>query len=283
MPTRPTRLLALLAALGFLPVASAAGQEPASPPGVEPVVVPFQMLASNHMVVEVKLNGKGPFTLIFDVGSPVTLLSNRAARESGLVKGDDGGFPMLFGARGAQQVDKLEVGSLVADDVPVLVMDHPVVAALAQVLKKPLDGLMGHTFFARYKTTIDYKAQTMAFVPVDHRIEDLFSELPDRLMGPKKAKKIVLEPAALLGLRVDASAPASPDGVPVAEVLAGSPAAEAGLRAGDILASLDGRWTTSATDVYAAASRLQPGQAVELTVLRDGQPLTLTLTPRAGF
>lgn len=29
--------------------------------------VPFEMLATNHMVVRAKINGKGPFDLIFDV------------------------------------------------------------------------------------------------------------------------------------------------------------------------------------------------------------------------
>ena len=48
--------------------------------------MPFEMLASNHMVVEAKINGKGPYRLIFDLGAPITLLSNKAAEASGAIK-----------------------------------------------------------------------------------------------------------------------------------------------------------------------------------------------------
>lgn len=289
--TRPSNFrlgfhcLAVLAGLASL-TSSTLAQEPASSsdgPKKAPIVVPFQMLASNHMVVEVKLNGKGPYTLIFDVGSPVTLLSNRAAKGSGLIEEKGGRFPMLFGAQGAEEVDELQVGDLVAKNVPVLVMDHPLVGALAQVLGRPLDGLMGHTFFARYKTTIDYQAGTMAFEPVESEIRDLFAQLPDRLMGPKKARRVILQPAALFGFRVGPAENNSAEGVPVLEVIPNSPAAEAGLLAGDLLTTLDGRWTSSIADVYQAASRVEPKQPVELTISRNGEPQTLTLTPRTGF
>ena len=47
---------------------------------------PFEMTGTNHFYVEVKLNGEGPFRLIFDLGAPVTLLSNKAARDSKIVR-----------------------------------------------------------------------------------------------------------------------------------------------------------------------------------------------------
>src|SRR5262249_30605019 len=39
----------------------------------KPVVVPFETLPSGHMTVMVKLNGKGPYKLIFDTGAPTLL------------------------------------------------------------------------------------------------------------------------------------------------------------------------------------------------------------------
>jgi hypothetical protein len=246
------------------------------------VEVPFQMLPSNHMVVEVSLNGEGPYRLIFDVGSPVTLIGNKAAREAGIIDAD-APFAFLFAARGEAEVDSLRVGGLTAEDVPVLVMDHPVVKALAEILGKPIDGLVGHSFFARYKTTIDYQAETMAFEPVEHEIRDFLTELPDRLMGPKVARRIILEPSALLGLSLEDTPEDGNQGVTVSAVLDGSPAADAGLRAGDVLTSLDGRWTTSVSDAYHAASRIEPGKEVEAVVRRDDEPLTLPLTPKAGI
>ena len=62
-----------------------------------------------------------------------------------------------------------------------------------------------------------------------------------------------------------------------------SPADRAGLKPGDLLTTLDGRWTIDVADAYAAASKVEPGQPVELLVRRDGEELPLVITPRAGF
>ena len=40
-----------------------------------PVSVPFELLKSGHMAVQVKVNGKGPYWLIFDTGAPTSLLN----------------------------------------------------------------------------------------------------------------------------------------------------------------------------------------------------------------
>ena len=274
-------LIALaLAALGL----GGAGLTAARTGSAEPAagaVVPFEMLPSNHMVVETRINGEGPYRLIFDVGSPVTLISNRAGRASGLVDDKTPGI-FLFGAKPDLTADRLQLGDLTAEDVPVIVMDHPVVKALGEILGKPIDGLVGHSFFARYKTTIDYQAKTMAFEPVENEVRDIFRELPQRLTGPKVARRIVLDPGSLWGFDVDEPEADAP-GVPVSAVLPGSPADDAGLEVGDVITSLDGRWTTSIADTFAAAAGAEPGQPAELVIRRDGQEKTLTITPRPGI
>ena len=50
-------------------------------------VVPFEILKTGHMTVKVKVNGKGPYRLIFDTGAPINLLNNKIAEEAGLLKG----------------------------------------------------------------------------------------------------------------------------------------------------------------------------------------------------
>ena len=49
-------------------------------------VVPFELLPSGHMAVMVKVNGEGPYRLIFDTGAPITLLDNKVAKAAGLLK-----------------------------------------------------------------------------------------------------------------------------------------------------------------------------------------------------
>ena len=247
-----------------------------------PAVVPFEMLASNHMVVTAKINGKGPFRLIFDLGAPITLLSNRAAESSGVVK-KDAPRSFLFSMRGESEVEMLEVGELTAKGLPVIVLDHPALRALGDILGRPLDGIIGFTFFARYRTTIDYQKHEMTFAPVDFEVRNLMKDLPDRLAGPKVARTRVLASGGLLGLSVSAVAVEGDSGVPIASVLADSPAARAGLKVGDVLTELDGRWTTSATDLYTAAAGLVPGRATRVVVLRDGKEMALEVTPEEGF
>ena len=88
--------------------------------------------------------------------------------------------------RGEAEVAKLQVGDLTATKLPVIVFDHPALKILGEAFGHPVDGIIGFTFFARYRTTIDYQANQMTFEPIDFAIRDLLRELPDRLAGPKK-------------------------------------------------------------------------------------------------
>ena len=128
-------------------------------------VVPFEMLPTNHMLVDAMINDKGPFRLIFDLGAPVTLLNNRASEAAGVVK-PDAPRSFLFGMRGEAEVSRLKVGELTAEKLPVIILDHPVLTALEDVTGRRIDGIMGFTFFARFKTTIDYHAREMTFEPI---------------------------------------------------------------------------------------------------------------------
>ena len=270
------RIRVVLAALIVVPLVRADGPAPKG--------VPFEMLPSNHMVVEAKLDGKGPYRLIFDLGSPVTLLSNEAAEKSGAID-PKSAKSFLFGARGEGTVKRLEVGELQAENVPVIVLDHPALKALGRVLGKPIDGIMGYTFFAHYRTTIDYQTKRMTFVPVDFQVKDLMKSLPAQLTaGPKAAAVRVLAPAGLWGMTLDEPAGGlDAPGVPVRAVLAGSPAESAGLKPGDVLTTLDGRWTANVADAYAAASGVEPGREAEVVVLRDGAETTLRVRPKPGL
>lgn len=271
---------ALLAAVALAPADEAVKDKKEA---VKKASVPFEVLATKHILVKATINGQGPFRLIFDVGSPVTLLTGAAAEESKVIKGD-APRAFLFGARGEAEVDSLKVGDLEAKDLPVLVMDHPLLGALGKALGRRIDGLIGYTFFARYRTSIDYQAREMTFEPVPFKVRNLMQDLPERLAGPRVARRRVLAPGGLWGLAVGRPAGGvAAAGVPVLSVLPGSPAEAAGLKPGDLLTTLDGRWTASVADAYAAAAGVPPDRPAPVVVLRDGQELTLTVTPRDGI
>ena len=272
--------------LAFLLIAvTQAGVAVADDAVKKPATVPFELLRSQHMAVQVKINGKGPYRLIFDTGAPVTLLTNKVAKEAGVFP--EKFRPSPFALFGAQQtpfkIKELEMGELKVANVDTMVMDHPTVGALASVLG-PIEGIVGFNVFARHRTTIDYQAKSMTFVPVKYEPVDMMKKLMAIMMAPKSEKERarVLAPGGLLGVRVEKNADDEEAGVKIAAVFADSPAAAAGLKAGDRLLTLDDRWTDTVEDCFFAATRLQPGADTAAEILRNGKKMTLKVQVKKG-
>ena len=91
---------------------------------------------------------------------------------------------------------------------------------------------------------------------------DVMQGLMDKLMAPKgETGTRILAPAAAWGFILDDKDAKDEDaGVTVKEVVGGSAAAAGGLKPGDRLLTLDGRWTDSVGDTFIAASLVKPGR-----------------------
>jgi S1-C subfamily serine protease len=63
------------------------------------------------------------------------------------------------------------------------------------------------------------------------------------------------------------------------EVVDGSPAALAGLRAEDLIVDVDGAPVEGVDDLQRLMVAETIGRSVRITVLREGEPLVLALTP----
>src|SRR5476651_1685962 len=144
-------ILFVCAAVFFLPTLIHAQGEAKSEPAKK-IVVPFELIKTQHMVVNVKINGKGPYRLIFDTGAPDSLVSNKVYKEAGLVA-TGGGLP-IFGSRGNASIKEFEIGDLKAENVSAMVIDHPTVTAISGFVG-PIEGIIGFTFYARYSMSID--------------------------------------------------------------------------------------------------------------------------------
>ncbi len=284
------RLLAILLGLAAALPAVAEDKpkskdEPKKPEA--PIVVPIELLPSRHFVVEVMLDGKGPYRFILDTGAPLTIINSKTAKEAGLTKkAGGGGLLGAFGGMNQVEVPTMELGSVKAAKTTAVVMDHPTVQAISDAFKKesgPIEGLIGFPFFARYSMTVDYQKKELTFTPNGYKPGDYMADMMDSLTKlDERNKPRVVKPTGLWGLDVDKEKDDEKDGVTVKAVYADGPAAKAGVKAGDRLLTIDGRWTDSVGDAAIATSLVKVGKAVPVVVLRSGKETTLTLTPSVG-
>jgi hypothetical protein len=265
-------------ALLIVSASSVAAETPA-----KPIVVPFELLKTGHMTVMVKINGKGPYKLIFDTGAPITLLNTKVAKAAGVLRdAPDSPLAGLFGPAAQVKVKEIEVGEQKAENIAAVVMDHPVVEAISKALG-PIEGIVGFPFFARYKMTLDYQAKTMTFVPNGFVPPDVIQGMILALAGGSDTGPRVLAPAAQWGVRAHKDADDDDAGVTVKEVLAGSAAAAGGVKVGDHLLTIDGRWTDTMADLYTALAHVKPGSTVAVVVKRDGKEVELKVKPASGL
>lgn len=259
--------------------------KPLEKPAVKPAVIPFEMLKSGHMAVKVRVNGKGPYRVIFDTGAPINLFNNKLAEEAGLFKGAQKTTLPFIGTIAEVHAKELQVGSEKATDQPAIVMDHPLVELMSKKLGG-LYGIVGFPFFARYNMTIDYQAETLTLTRSGYDPPNPLKSLESTMIqlltaGSPSAK--VLSPAAQWGLKVSRKSDDVAAGVDIKEVLPGTAAAEAGLKAGDRLLTVDDRWTDTVPDLYDIAGYLEAGVTVPVVILRDGKKMELKIKLRAGL
>ena len=93
-------------------------------------------------------------------------------------------------------------------------------------------------------------------------------------LTPELKENINSNPNA--GLSVDEE-----EGVLIARVMPNSPAAKAGLRAGDVINKIDGQPVKQANDVQGAVEKSQVGRDLQLGVRRSQQDINLTVIPGA--
>ena len=227
-------------------------QTPAPPPQAAAVYrIPYRLSDSKHLIVRVKLNGKGPFSFILDTGSPAFIISETVARKAGIPESEE-----AWSSAAAVEIE----GGLGLKDVRVRVWDpfqlkHMNAIGLADA---DIAGVLGFSLLGRYRIDIDLKRRHMLWT--DSGVEpDMPSALEitggkpirlgaevgelDRLAGsarqyfpPKKTQ--AARGRGFIGLEVEDS----PNGIRVMRVLPGSPAARGGIQSGDLIlrASLGG-------------------------------------------
>jgi membrane-associated protease RseP (regulator of RpoE activity) len=297
---RPSpRRLATVAAL-LLPLAALAPDDPkAKDDAKDPQVgrsfrVPYKMTGTNHFLVRIRINGKGPFNFLVDTGAPALFVSTHAAKAVGLVAPKDEFWAV---------VDRLDFeGGPTLGGVKARVED-PFQLIGMNALGLPghsIDGILGFTILARYRMTIDPTQDRMTWTRLDYDPKEPFiprgaiaakapAELEAmNLLGPLakfaavmigKQEPDKLIPRGRLGIILEEmGGPAR-----VASVLEGSPAARAGVKPGDVIAAVDGKSVGSPGEAMLAAAKVRPGAAVALKIKREGATVDVPLIAGEGF
>ena len=131
---------------------------------VEPIAqVPFEYIR-NQILVQVKIAGKGPFTMLFDTDTDPSAIDLAIARELGLKLGSKG----YQGTGGGTEtnlvyttkIPAVELGGVSAKEIYAAAID---LTKLAGKLGKPIHGVLGYSFLRDRIFQIDYRASKIRF------------------------------------------------------------------------------------------------------------------------
>jgi len=284
-------------------------QEGAKPPARDPQIgqsfrVPYRLTDTNHFLVRVRINGKGPFNFLVDSGAPALFVSTDAARKVGLHPGQDQFWT---------PIDRLDLeGGARLDHVQARVED-PFQLVGMNALGLPgatIDGILGFTVLARFRLEIDPTQDRMTWTRLDYMPRDL--PVPDHKLGEQKggppevqamnalgpiAKGLAFligrqpeeqrHPRGFLGLEWYEERSGGHPQLYVRQVLPGSAAAKAGLEPGDLLLRIKGRPIDGVKSARTTLGELEPGAKIPLFIRRNGaagsRELSLELNAGEGL
>jgi hypothetical protein len=252
-----------------------------------PVLIPYRLTPTQHVLVRAKLNGKGPFNFILDTGAPAMIIPRKVAEQAG-IKPD---------RRDWANFDRLELeGGLVVPAAKAKVaelfqLEGMNGMGLADV---ELHGVIGYNVLARYRIEYDFTRPKLAWTRLDFdppSVGSLRGRAPGS-GGLEMAGSLMKVLGGLLGAKSEAAATprgflgvewTQTDGQAVIRaVLPGSPADKAGFKAGDIVKRL-GDTTVESPDDVTRKLRRPEGDVVKFIVTRDGVDRDFLVTLGKGL
>jgi putative serine protease PepD len=138
----------------------------------------------------------------------------------------------------------------------------------------PLVNAAGQVIGINTAIAVQNNAQNIGFaIPIDRA-----KSIADRLVGGD-----AVSPVAFLGVSTTDNTDGT-TGATIAEVTAGSPAEQAGLRPGDVVVAVGDASVSGAASLSRLVGEQSPGTTVELTIVRDGaeRKVEATLGRRAS-
>ena len=291
-----TRRLTWLVGLGLLATTPGLADDAPKPP--DPSVgksyrVPYRMTETNHFLVRVRIDGKGPFNFLVDTGAPHLFVGLEAAKKVG-IKVDPEEYFTPIGRLDFEGGANLTGMKARVEDVFQMVGMNALGLPGASI-----DGILGFSALARFKIQIDPTQDRMNWTRLDYEPQDPFvpraaarkqsgemqamnalgplAKLAAAFVGKQPEEQ--LHPRGFLGIELSES----PGEVVISGLLADSPAASADLKRGDRLVKVGGKPVDSLKAARLAVAEVRPGDKVALGLLRDARTIELTLTAGEGF
>lgn len=283
------RYLLAAAVLGLVLAPASADDKPKDPPPKTPVTyeVPYRLTDTKHVMVRVKLNGKGPFNFIIDTGAPALIMTEAVGKKVGGMKKD-----------GWITFDKLEIeGGLTIPKQRGIAIDMFQLKGMNSMglAGVELHGVLGYNVLAQYRIEYDFTETKLKWTPVDFKVPDpkrivdkgesqggleLIGTMMSMLarFGGIKANFDV-QPRGFLGAELEAGA----DELVVKSVLAGGPADKAGLKAGDRIQTAKGKSMSKPDDLLETAKKLPEGTTLKLSVKRGEESKDITVELGKGL
>lgn len=133
-------------------VAAAINAQPQKPP----TEVPFEFV-HNQIVVQVKVAGKGPVTMLVDTNTDPSAIDGKTARELGLAIGSNAapatGAGTELNTTYPATLPTVELGSVIAKQVAAATIDMSKISAR---IGRPIAGVLGYSFLKDRIIQIDY-------------------------------------------------------------------------------------------------------------------------------
>src|SRR5207302_1176120 len=142
----------------------------------------YRLTQTNHYLVRVRVNGKGPFNFLVDTGAPALYVGTEAARKIGLEPSRTGYWT---------DVDRLDLeGGATLTHVKARVED-PFQLTGMNALGLPgasIDGILGFTILARFRLELDPTRDRMTWTRLDFEPEE--PPVPRRAAGEKPGPEV---------------------------------------------------------------------------------------------
>jgi predicted aspartyl protease len=131
-----------------------------SPKAIE---VPFDF-HRNQIIVQVTINGKGPFSMLLDTGTDPSAIDLATAREIGL-KLPERGHAVSGGGTNPNpgyetRIPTVALGDLTAKNMDAVAID---LSKLSEELGRPANGVLGHSLLNGRTVQIDYAKRVVRF------------------------------------------------------------------------------------------------------------------------